>query len=96
MKNGLSEFSIEGINTTIPLYKSIMDEQNFINGELSTDYIERFRLLDKMNEDAKEQSRKISSAAIAAILLQSEFVKKGRGGISSTNAKLQKSKWKKR
>lgn len=96
MKNGLSEFTIEGINTTIPLYKTIMDEQNFIKGELSTDYIDRFKLLDKMNEDAKEQSKKISSAAIAAILLQSEFVKKGRGGISSASAGLQKSKWKKR
>src|SRR6188472_136312 len=96
MKNGLSEFTIEGINTTIPLYKTIMDEQNFINGELSTDYIDRFKLLDKMNEDAKEQSRKISSAAIAAILLQSEFIKKGRGGISSTSARLQESKWKKK
>jgi hypothetical protein len=52
--------------------------------------------LDKMNEDAKEQSKKISSAAIAAILLQSEFVKKGRGDISSASAGLQKSKWKKR
>ena len=73
-----------------------MDEQNFINGELSTDYIDRFKLLDKMNEDAKEQSRKISSAAIAAILLQSEFIKKGRAGISSTSARLQESKWKKK
>lgn len=96
MKNGLTEFTIEGINTTIPLYKTIMDDQNFIRGELSTDYIERFKLLDKMNEDAKEQSRKISSAAIAAILLQSEFVKKGRDGVGSTSARLQKSKWKKR
>ena len=96
MKNGLSEFTIEGINTTIPLYKTIMDEQNFIKGELSTDYIDRFKLLDKMNEDAKEQSRKMSSAAIAAILLQTEFVKKGRGGINSASARLQKSKWKKR
>jgi acetyl-CoA/propionyl-CoA carboxylase len=94
MKNGLTEFTIEGINTTIPLYKTIMDDQNFIRGELSTDYIERFKLLDKMNEYAEEQTRKISPAAIAAILLQSEFVKKGRDGVGSTSARLQKSKWK--
>ena len=39
MKNALDEFMIEGINTTIPLYKTIMDDPNFIKGELSTDYL---------------------------------------------------------
>src|ERR1051326_332290 len=94
-RNALQEFTIEGINTTIPLYKTIMGEQNFINGELSTDYLERFKLMDKMNEDAKEQSKRASSAAIAAILLQSQFVKKGKGNSSGTiRPPLQKSKWK--
>ena len=94
-RNALQEFTIEGINTTIPLYKTIMGEQNFINGELSTDYLERFKLMDKMNEDAKEQSKRASSAAIAAILLQSQFVKKGKGNGSGTiSPPLQKSKWK--
>lgn len=95
-KNALDEFTIEGINTTIPLYKTIMDEQNFINGDLSTDYLERFNILDKMRENAKEESQRVSSAAIAAILLQSEFIKKGMTGSSMTSKpQLEKSKWKK-
>ena len=64
MKNALNEFVIEGINTTIPLYKTIMEDQNFINGELSTDYLERFKLLDKMNENAKESAKKSAKAAV--------------------------------
>jgi acetyl-CoA/propionyl-CoA carboxylase len=76
MKNALNEFVIEGINTTIPLYKTIMEEPNFINGELSTDYLERFKILDKMNEDAKESAKKNAMAAVAAVLLQSEFVRR--------------------
>lgn len=96
-KNALDEFTIEGINTTIPLYKTIMDEQNFINGDLSTDYLERFNIMDKMRENAKEESQRQSSAAIAAILLQSEFIKNGMSGSSSmtSKAQLQKSKWNK-
>jgi len=95
-KNALDEFTIEGINTTIPLHKTIMDEQNFINGDLSTDYLERFNIMDKMRENAKEESHRVSSAAIAAILLQSEFTKNGMSGSSMTSkAQLQKSKWKK-
>ena len=64
-KNALEEFTIEGINTTIPLYKTIMDEENFVKGEISTDYLDKFRLIDKMNQDAKARSKKVSSAAIA-------------------------------
>src|ERR671935_1735567 len=93
MKNSLNEFTIEGVNTTIPLYRTIMDERNFTIGELSTDYLERFNLIHQMNEEAKEQSKKKSLAAIAAVLLHSEFIKRG---LSSTdNNMLTKSNWKK-
>jgi acetyl-CoA/propionyl-CoA carboxylase len=91
MKNALDEFMIESINTTIPLYKTIMDEPNFINGELSTDYLERFKILNKMNENAKEASKKSAKAAVAAVLLQSEFVRKVE---ASQQSSMTKSKWK--
>jgi acetyl-CoA/propionyl-CoA carboxylase len=94
MKNGLSEFTIEGINTTIPLFKTIMDEQNFIKGDLSTDYLERFSIINKMNEDAKKRSKKNSSAAIATVLLQTEFVKKS-GRIIPTDVAQSNLSWKK-
>ena len=91
MKNSLDEFMIEGINTTIPLYKTIMDDPNFIKGELSTDYLERFKILNKMNEDAKEAAKKSAKAAVAAVLLQSEFVRRSGGYQQSSVAK---SEWK--
>ena len=75
-KNALNEFTVEGINTTIPLFKTIMDEDNFIKGELSTDYLERFSILDRMNRDAVESSKQDLIPAVSAILLRSEFVKK--------------------
>src|SRR5919205_3666823 len=92
MKNALGEFTIEGINTTIPLYKTIMDDPNFIEGDLSTDYLDRFNIFDKMNENAKEATKKSAKAAVAAVLLQSEFVRK-TGAIQSS---MTKSKWKMR
>lgn len=91
--NALDEFTIEGINTTIPLYKTIMEEPNFIKGELSTDYLERFKIFDKMNEDAREHAKEKASAAIASVLLQSEFVKKT--GVVTQDAQ-KSSKWKMR
>jgi acetyl-CoA/propionyl-CoA carboxylase len=92
MRNALDEFAIEGINTTIPLYKTIMDESNFVNGELSTDYLERFKIFDKMNVLAKEDAKKREYAAVAAVLLQSEFVKKS----GATQVATKKSEWKMR
>src|ERR687884_40946 len=90
MKNALDEFTIEGINTTIPLYKTIMDDPNFIKGDLSTDYLDRFKIFEKMNENAKEAAKERAKAAVAAVLLQSEFVRKA-GMVQSS---MTKSKWK--
>lgn len=83
MRNALDEFMIEGINTTIPLYKAIMDEENFIKGELSTDYLDRFNVFDMMNELAKKEVEEKAPAAVAAALLHSELVKKGAPSKSS-------------
>jgi acetyl-CoA/propionyl-CoA carboxylase len=95
MRNALDEFTIEGINTTIPLYKTIMNEDNFIKGEISTDYLDRFKVFDKMNNEVKAEASKNAQAAVAAALLQSEFVKKGSPSQSSLNGNSQKiSKWK--
>jgi acetyl-CoA/propionyl-CoA carboxylase len=90
MRNALDEFTIEGINTTIPLYKTIMNEGNFIKGELSTDYLERFKVFDRMNEEVKSEAGKNAQAAVAAALLQGELVKK------SAQQKSSPSRWKAR
>lgn len=83
MYNALGEFVIEGINTTIPLYRTIMEEKNFIKGDLSTDYLERFKVIDRMNEEAKKEAGDKVSAAVAAALLHSELVKKSAPTKSS-------------
>jgi acetyl-CoA/propionyl-CoA carboxylase len=76
MKNALSEFTIEGINTTIPIHKTIIEEPNFINGNISTDYIEKFNIIEKIKHKRNQEYKDKAYAAISGILLQSEFVKK--------------------
>lgn len=73
MINALNEFEVEGINTTIPLYKTIMKEEHFIRGELSTDYLERYALMDKLFKDTARLSSQFQVPALAALLLYSEF-----------------------
>ena len=52
----LSEFIIGGIRTTIPLYLEIMRCDAFARGELSTDFIEREHLVEKMSKKNIELS----------------------------------------
>ncbi|MDR0913506.1 MAG: acetyl-CoA carboxylase biotin carboxylase subunit [Methanobrevibacter sp.] len=40
MKRALSEYVISGIPTTLPFHKAIMKNQNFLNGELNTHFVD--------------------------------------------------------
>ena len=60
MSNALDEFMIEGINTTIPLYRTIMNEKNFIQGNISTDYLEKYDMLNQMQDQVKGKTTKVS------------------------------------
>ena len=57
-REALNEFRVEGINTTIPLYKTILSEPNFIRGNLSTDYLERNAIIEKMNQATENEIRR--------------------------------------
>ncbi|MDR2122054.1 MAG: acetyl-CoA carboxylase biotin carboxylase subunit [Flavobacteriaceae bacterium] len=49
MKRALDEFYIEGVKTTIPLHRQLMDDPNFVKGEYTTKFMEDF-VLDKKYE----------------------------------------------
>lgn len=79
MRNALDEFIIEGINTTIPLYKTIMNDEHFINGDLSTDYLDRYSIIEKMRKELKTKNSdrlKRLLPAVASAIIQTENVKR--------------------
>lgn len=41
MKRALDEFVIEGVKTTIPFHRKMMDNPDFVNGMIDTKYLER-------------------------------------------------------
>ena len=88
MRNALDEFIIDGINTTIPLYKTIMNDSHFINGDLSTDYLDRFSIIDKMNSEIKNKFNDKTKIlpGVAAVMLYSEYIKGNINNGSSTSA----------
>ena len=92
MSSALDEFMIEGISTTIPLYRTIMHEKNFIEGNISTDYLEKYDLLNLMRTQLKEKSLKASDASVAAALLYSEFLK-AQNTAANSSKELSLSNW---
>ncbi len=42
MRRALDEFIIEGIKTSIPLHRRILDDPGFLKGKVSTKFLERF------------------------------------------------------
>lgn len=47
MKRALDEFYIEGIKTTIPFHRQLMDDPDFVAGNYTTKFMETF----VMNKD---------------------------------------------
>jgi acetyl-CoA carboxylase biotin carboxylase subunit len=50
MKRALDEFVIEGIKTTIPFHRQLMDEPDYVSGNYTTKFMESFVMKDKVEE----------------------------------------------
>ncbi|BDQ31642.1 biotin carboxylase 1 [Nitrosopumilus zosterae] len=75
MLAALNDFYIQGVETSIPLYKTILSSEEYKNGQLSTDFLKRFDMIDRLTEDLKNEKIDKSEAAIAAAVIHSEYLK---------------------
>ncbi len=91
MLNALNDFYIQGVETSIPLYKTILNTEEYKKGELSTDFLKRFGIIDRLAEDIKANKTENKEAALAAAVIHSEYFK-SRVKNSTENNTLWKSK----
>ena len=75
MLTALHDFYIQGVETSIPLYKTILNSKEYKNGELSTDFLKRYDMIDKLTADLKKEKEEKSEAALAAAIIHSEYFK---------------------
>jgi acetyl/propionyl-CoA carboxylase alpha subunit len=68
MRRALAEYEIAGLHTTLPFFRRIMEDEEFIAGKLDTGFIGRFfeREAERSSEDTDLNDRDI--AVIAAAL----------------------------
>ncbi|MCV0410378.1 biotin carboxylase N-terminal domain-containing protein [Nitrosopumilus sp.] len=75
MLAALNDFYIQGVETSIPLYKTILSSEEYKTGQLSTDFLKRFDMINRLTEDLKNEKIDKSEAAIAAAIIHSEYLK---------------------
>ncbi len=73
MLNALNDFYIQGVETSIPLYKTILKTDEYKNGQLSTDFLKRFGMIERLEEDLKNDKKQKEIPAIASAIMYSEF-----------------------
>ena len=75
MLAALNDFYIQGVETSIPLYKTILETEEYKDGQLSTDFLKRFDIIERLKKDLKEEKIENSESAVAAAILHSEYFK---------------------
>ncbi|MBI2138970.1 acetyl-CoA carboxylase biotin carboxylase subunit [Candidatus Woesearchaeota archaeon] len=72
MRRALQEYIIEGVETTIPLHIAILSHKEFIRGNVTTHFIEKFKIIEKIKKEkprkrplTKEEKTIIITAAVA-------------------------------
>ncbi len=86
MLNALNDFYIQGVETSIPLYKTILNTDEYKNGHLTTDFLNRYNIIDRLKEDLKTEKIEKSEAALAAAIIYSEYFKSRVQNSSSNNS----------
>ncbi len=71
----LNDFYIQGVETSIPLYKTILKTDEYRKGELSTDFLKRYNILDRHAKDLQSEKLENKEAALAAAIIHTEYLK---------------------
>ena len=86
MLNALNDFYIQGVETSIPLYKTIMKTNEYKNGQLTTDFLKRYDMINRLKEDIKNEIKEKQLPATAAAIMYSEFFQSKVQSSNGTNS----------
>ncbi len=90
LRRALREYSVEGIKTTLPFFRLIVEDEEFLAGKLDTGFISRFNERQKTAEKKIDETER-DLAMVAGVL---NYQEKQKTLTSSQNSTAQKeSKW---
>ena len=86
MLSALNDFYIQGVETSIPLYKTILKTDEYKNGQLTTDFLKRYDMINRLKEDIKNEIMEKQLPATAAAIMYSEFFQSKVQSSNGTNS----------
>lgn len=87
MRRALQEYEVGGIKTTLPFFREIMEDAEFIEGNLDTGFIERF------NERKKEKEISRTEQDLALIASALAYSDKQKTVSQNANSNQKQSRW---
>jgi len=74
LKRALEEINIEGVPTTIPFFKLLLNNKSFIKGEFTTDFIKKTNILKKLKKEPFQKKtfliKELDEEELAEIVFQ--------------------------
>jgi acetyl-CoA carboxylase biotin carboxylase subunit len=89
LKRALDEYEVIGITTTLPFFRNVVRDKEFIAGQLDTGFIERFNIRQGDAAPAQPSTMEADMAIVAGAL---EYLKQRRQGSISSSETL--NRWK--
>ena len=92
MSRALEEYSIEGVKTTIPFHKAVINHPEFLKGNVTTSFIDKYGILEQVRKGAeKNKNGKAELPADKKILIVTAAVNQylaKKGGFKANGSKM--------
>jgi acetyl/propionyl-CoA carboxylase alpha subunit len=87
MREAIADFEVQGVQTTLPFGRFVMDHPNFISADFDTGFVAKHYTPDKLHEGEKDEAEVAALVALQQHLLEMKQLRR----VASTA-----SNWKKR
>lgn len=95
MRRALDEYLIAGIKTTLPFFREIVVDEEFIAGKLDTGFITRFNeRRDVVSSGQQNEANDLKQRDLALIAAGLRYARSQNEVVSSANAGAEESSWK--
>jgi acetyl-CoA carboxylase biotin carboxylase subunit len=86
-KRALNEFIIDGVNTTIPFHKTVLNNKAFLKGDINTSFIDINKIIEKVKKEHKNRKKVLSKEQKAIIITTAvaDYMKKKRPEHKNSN-----------
>ena len=89
----LEEFDVSGILTTKPFHIFVLNDPDFVDGKLSTDFVESRKIIQTMVQRQKLNRRSIEEIAAIAAAVYGQTISKTRSGNVSQSSSARPVRW---